>query len=180
MAGKRADQHRGDEFGRRLAVIGDGRRALRRVERRAVEVFADDPRRARSAVEDGANLVFEQRALLLDDDDELEPAGEVAHDDRVERPNHADFEEPEAKSGAVVGDAEIAERLQEILPGLAGCDDADPRVRALADDAIEAVGARIGERGRQLMIVEPLLLRNRRGRRPARLTPRADGSAVRG
>ena len=73
----------------------------------------------------------------------------------------SDFEEAEAKSGAVIGDAEIAERLQEILPGLAGCDDADPGVYALADYAIEAIGARIGERGRQLMIVEPLLLRNR-------------------
>ena len=105
MAGERADQHRGDEFGRRLPVIGDGRRALRRVERRAVEVFADDARRARFPVKDRANLVFEQRALLLDDDDELEPLGEVAHNDRVERPNHADFEEAEAKRGAVVGDA---------------------------------------------------------------------------
>ena len=112
-------------------------------------------------VEDGANLVFEQRALLLDDDDELEPLCEVAHNDRVERPNHADFEEAEAKSGAVIGNAQIAERLQEILPSLAGCDDADPGVRPLADNAIEAVGARIGERGRQFMIVEPLLLRNR-------------------
>ena len=134
---------------------------MRGIERRAVEIFADHARDARSAVENRANLVFEQRALLLDHHDEVEPAGEVAHDDRIERPNHADFEQAQAEGGVVVGEAEIAERLQQILPSLAGRDDADLRVRGVAEDAVQAVGARVGERGGQLMIIEPLLLRDR-------------------
>ena len=77
------------------------------------------------AIEDRADLILEQRALLLDHHDEVEPAGEVAHDDRIERPNHADFEQAQAEGGAVVGEAESAERLQQILPGLARRDDAD-------------------------------------------------------
>ena len=98
--------------------------------------------------------------------------GELPHDHRIERPHHADFEQPEAERGAVVGEAEIAERLQQVLPGLAGRDDADPRLRNVADDPIEAVGAGIGECGRQLVIVEPLLLGDRRVDRPRAQTSR--------
>ena len=125
-------------------------------------MFADDARRPRIAIENGADLILEQRALLLDHNDEIEAVGELAHDHRIERPHHADFEETQAERGAVVGEAEIAERLQEVLPGLACGDHADPRVLALADDAVEAVGARVSERGRKLMLVEPLFLRDRR------------------
>ena len=162
VAGNRLDQHSGDEFGRDLAEIGNGRRARRRVERQPVEIFADDPRRSRVAIENGADLILEQRPLLLDHDDEIEAAGEVAHDHGIERPHHADFEQTQAKRGAVVGEAEIAQRLQEILPGLSRSDHADPRALAVADDAVEAVGARIGERGGELMLVEPLFLSDRR------------------
>ena len=170
----------GDEFGRDLAEIGNGRRARRRVEGQPVEIFADDPRRARIAIEDGADLILEQRALLLDHDNEIEAAGEVAHDHRIERPHHADFEQAQAKRGAVVGEAEIAERLQQVLPGLAGRDHADPRALAVADDAVEAVGARIGERGRKLVLVEPLLLGDRRVDRARAQAAGRSCSAVRG
>ena len=162
MARNRLDQHSGDEFGRDLAEIGNGRRARRRVERQPVEIFADDPRRFRIAIEYGADLILEKGTLLLDHDDEIETAGEVAHDHRIERPHHADFEQTQAKRGAVVVEAEIAERLQKILPGFPGGDHADPRALAVADDAVEAVGARIGERRRQLVLVEPLFLSHRR------------------
>ena len=121
-----------------------------------------------------------QRALFLDDDNEVEAAGEIAHDHRIERPDHADFEQAEAERSAVVGEAEIAERLQQILPGLARRDHADPRLRAVADDAVQAIGARIGERGRQLMIVEPLLLGDRRIDRPRAQPPGRAARRVRG
>ena len=57
--------------------------------------------------------------------------------------------------------AKIAERLQEILPRLAGCDHADPGAAPLGDDAVEAVGAGIGERRREFVLIEPLLLHER-------------------
>src|SRR6202020_3480310 len=95
-------------------------------------------------------------------DDEIEAACEIAHDHGIERPHHADFEETQPKRGAVVVEAEIAERLQEILPRLPRGDHADPRARAVADDAVEAVGARIGERSGKLVLVEPLFLSHRR------------------
>ena len=66
------------------------------------------------------------------------PLGEVAHDDRIERPDHADLEETQAERRAVVA-AEIAERLQQVLPGLAGRDHADPGRLAVVDDAVEAL-----------------------------------------
>ena len=100
------------------------------------------------AIEDTANLILEQRALLLNHNDEIEAAGEVAHDRRIERPHHADFEQTQAKRGPS-SKAEIPKRLQQVLPRLAGRDDADPRCFALANDAVEAVGAR-EKRRRQL------------------------------
>ena len=132
------------------------------IERQSVEIFADDAWRSRIAIEDGANLILEQRALLLDHDNEIETAGELAHDHWIERPHHADLKQAEAERGAVVGKAEIAERLQQVLPRLAGRDHTDPRAVAFANDTVEAVGARIGERGRELVVVEPLLLGDRR------------------
>ena len=86
----------------------------------------------------------------------------------------------DAKRRAVVGEAEIAERLQEVLPGLAGGDHADPRLLAVADDSVEAVGARVSERGRKLVMVKPLFLGDRRINRarpkaPGRIARRARG-----
>ena len=113
-------------------------------------------------------MILEQWALLLDHDDEIEAAGELAHDHWVERPHHADFEETQAKRGAVVFDAEIAKRLQQILPRLSCGDDADSRTLAVANDAVEVVGARVSKSGGKLVLVEPLFLRDWRvnGARP--------------
>src|SRR5208282_1468319 len=41
-----------------------------------------------AAIEDRANLILEQRTFLFDDHDEVEAAGEIADDDRIERPHH--------------------------------------------------------------------------------------------
>ena len=137
-----------------------------RIEGLPVEEFADDLRRALAAIEDGADLIFDQRPLFLDDDDEVEAGGEVAHDDGVERPDHADLEQAQAQRLAGLNEAEIAERLQEVLPGLARRDDPDAGVLAAAQDAVQPVGAGEGERGGKLVMVEPLFLRQRQVDRP--------------
>src|SRR6202522_4230603 len=99
-------------------------------------MFADNARRSCVAIEDRANLILEQRALFLNHNDEIEAFREIAHDLRIERPDHADFEQTQPKRGAVVGKAEVAKRLQKVLPRLAGRDDTDPRLFALANDAV--------------------------------------------
>ena len=115
------------------------------VERRSVEVFADDPRSVCRPIEDRPDLILQKRALLLDDDDEIEASGEVADDDRIERPDHADFEEPETRA-CVAAEAESAERLQQVLPGLAGRNHADLGVVAFGDNAVQAVSALVRQR----------------------------------
>ena len=146
VAAQRPGDHLRDEFRRRLAEIGNGRRRRGPDRRRAPSKYLPTMRGAFApAIEDRADLILEQRALLLDDDDEIEPLREIAHDDRVERPHHADLEQAEAGSG----------RRRRDCRAPAG-DPARPcrprrRRRAassVADDAVEAVGARVGERRR--------------------------------
>src|SRR5262249_56939 len=81
-------------------------------------------------------------------------------DDRIERPYHADLEEPQAdfrRFGLV--DSELVERLADVEIALAGRDDADLGIGpAPEDDLIQAVGAGEGNRGQALVSVEPPLL----------------------
>ena len=161
MLVQRSRQNLRDEFRRRLAVVRDGLRAVGRIESRSVEILADDARRVHRSVEDRTDLIFEQRTLLFDDDDEIETAGEVAHRDWVERPHHPDLEEAQAKRGALVGQAEIAEGLQNILPRLASGDDADTGARTVDGDSVQVIGAGVGERGGKFVVIEPLLLHER-------------------
>ncbi len=132
-----------------------------RIEGRPVEILADDARRVRRPIEDRADLVLEQRALLLDHDDEIETAGEIAHRDRIERPDHADLEEAHAQRHALVGQTEIAERLEKILPRLSGRDDPDAGLRVVANHTVQLIGSGVDERGGELVAIKPLLLHER-------------------
>src|SRR3984957_3658592 len=111
MAGNRLGQDSGDEFWSDLAEIGNGQGARRRVERLPIEIFAHDPRRFRITIENGADLILEQWALLLDHDNDIETSSEIAHDYGIKGPHHADFKQTQPKRRAVVVEAEIAERL---------------------------------------------------------------------
>ena len=63
-------------------------------------------------------LVFDELALFLDDQDFLQPFGEVAHAFRFQRPDHADLVEADADLGGErVVDAEIVERLAHVEIG---------------------------------------------------------------
>ena len=100
--------------------------------------LADHHRRVRNAVKLLAHLHFDQRALLLDHDDELEPLGEVAQLRTRDRPRAADLEQPDAEVVALhLVDAELIERLAHVEVALADRDDADPGVRpARRDDRL--------------------------------------------
>ena len=95
---QRFRNHLRHHFRRGFAEIWQPARAVVGIEHAAVEIFAHDSGRRAPAVKDRANLVFEQRPLFLDHDDEIEVFGEFADDDRIERPDHADLDQPEAQA----------------------------------------------------------------------------------
>jgi len=104
-------------------------------------------------------LVFEQLALFLDDEDLLQPFGEMPHAFGFQRPDHADLVEPDADlGGEPVVDAEVVESLAHVQIGLAAGDDAQARVRAVDDDLVELVGAGVGQCGVELVVQQALFL----------------------
>jgi hypothetical protein len=86
-------------------------------------------------------LVFEQLALFLDDEDLFQPFGEVADAFRFQRPDHADLVEPDADFGGErVVDAELVQGLPDIEIALAGRQDAEPRGGRVDHHAVQLVG----------------------------------------
>ena len=66
------------------------------------------------------DLILDDLAALFDDEDFLEPDGELPHAFRLQRPGHADLVEPKPNLGGdLLGDPEFAQRLADILVALA-------------------------------------------------------------
>ena len=107
-----------------------------------------------------AQLRLDQRALLLDDHDRLQPFGEGAHALRLERPGAGELEEADTESvGLDFIDAERFERLAHVGIGLAGSDNAEPRPRPAGQDhPVEPVGTQEPVCRRQLVAGEPHVL----------------------
>ena len=105
------------------------------------------------------DLVLDDLAALLDDEDLFQPDREFAHALRLQRPGHADLVEPQADLG---GDfrrhAEFAQRLPDVFVALAGGHDAEARVRRIHGDAVDLVGAGEGDRGKALVVLQPAVL----------------------
>ena len=71
---------------------------------------------------------LDERALLLDDEDLLEPAGEGPHDGRLEGIDHPEAQQAYAVLAQVVlREAEVGQRLQHLVVGAPGGHDAEPR-----------------------------------------------------
>ena len=123
-------------------------------------LLAEHARALGQIVELLLDLRLDQRALLLDDQDQIEPFGELRHALRLERPGHADLVEAQAQLvGLHLVDAELVERRAHVEIALAAGDDADLRVRpAAGDDAIELVGAGEGQDGGALVVVQARFL----------------------
>src|SRR5581483_10738112 len=76
------------------------------------------------------DLVFDDLAPFLDDEDFLQSDREFAHALRLQRPGHADLVKPQADLGRDFRrDAEFTQRLPYILIALARSHDAKARVR---------------------------------------------------
>ena len=72
------------------------------------------------------DLVLDDLAPFFDDEDLFETDRKIAYAFRLQRPGHADLVEPKSDLGGdLLGDAEFAQRLADILIALAGGHDAD-------------------------------------------------------
>src|SRR5207302_827174 len=98
------------------------------------------------------HLVLDDGALFLDDEDLLQPLGEMAHAVALERPAHSHLVEPEPDfSRELVVYPEIVQRLTHIEIGFSRGDDAEARGGAVDDDAVEMVEARESKRRIELV-----------------------------
>ena len=111
------------------------------------------------AVELLAHLHFDQRALLLDHDDQLEALRELGQLALAQRIGARDLVDAQPEIvGAHLVDAELVERLAHVEIGLAERDDADLRIAAAGgDDPVELVGAHERDHGVALVVGEPRL-----------------------
>ena len=143
--------HAGDHVGIELAVGGDQDLA-------ALVALADDAGAVRKLVEHLAEEQLEEAPLLLDHQQLPEPARELADDPGLERKEHAELQDPDAVTlECRVVEAEIGQRLPEVVVGLARRRDPEPRVLRRHRDPVEPVGG--GERpGRLQAPVDDLAL----------------------
>ena len=105
------------------------------------------------------DLVLDDLAPLLDDEDLLEPDRELPNTFRLQRPRHADLVKPQTDLGGDFRrDAKFAQRLADVLIALARSHDAEPRVRRIHGDAVDLVGPRKGDRGESLVVLQAQVL----------------------
>ena len=131
----------------------------------ALVALAVDAGCAGRRVQHVLELGLDEGALLLDDEDGVEPLGEATRALRLQRKRHRDLVEPDAeppRRGLV--DAEVLERLADIEVGLAGGRDPEPRPVRVPHRAVEPVGAAERPDRLELALIEPLLLLLRRVR----------------
>jgi hypothetical protein len=104
-------------------------------------------------------LVLDDLALFLDDQHFVQASRELAHRVGLERPGHADLEEADAdRRSLVLADAKLLERLEHVTVGLARCHDAQARLRRIDGHTVQAVGARVGDRGVDLGVLHQRFL----------------------
>ena len=170
-----AGDHARDLRDREIALRGQQPVAARCGPLAAFVELADDARAGVLApvVELFLQLVLDHLALLLDDEDFLEPARELADAVGFERPGHRDLEHADADlGGRRFVDAEFLERFQHVHVRLARRDDAEPRVRRIDRRAVQLVGAGVRDGGVDAVVLHQrfLLARldaERVGRQPA-------------
>src|SRR5271155_3740336 len=104
-------------------------------------------------------LILDNGAFFLDDEDFLEPLGKMPDALALQRPGHRNLVEAEADlCGMRVVNPEIVERLAHVEVGFAGSDDAEPRPGTVDDDAVQPIGAREGQCRVKLVFMKPEFL----------------------
>ena len=127
------DDRRRQFAGRRQQPVAQRRRPLA-----GFVELADDARAHVFApvVEHLLQLVLDDLALLLDDQDFFEAGGETPRSAGLERPRHADLVDAQAeRRGRGLVDAQIVQGLAQIEPGLAAGHETEARIRAVTRPA---------------------------------------------
>jgi len=149
--GRQEGEQRRDDLGNgEFQQVGEEGIALRRH-------LAPDRRTGmvRPAIGDFLDLRLEEGALVLDDEQPLQPTGEIRQADGLQRPGHRHLVDGKADvAGALLGEADQLERLAQVAIGLAGGDDADARPAGAEGDPVEPVGPHIGARRRNADIAQ--------------------------
>src|SRR4029077_2245022 len=95
------------------------------------------------------HLIFDDLAALFDDEDLLESAREFTDALRLQRPGHADLVKPKPDLGGDFRrDAELTQRLPDVLIALAGRHDAETGIWRVHRNAVDLVGAGKSDRGK--------------------------------
>ena len=140
LAGEPPGDHARGQVGVQLAHRGHEQALL-------LVLLADDARPLRRPVQDVLGEHLEERALLLDDEDLLQALGELAHDPRLHREQHAHLEEADPVAAErVVVEAQLVERLAHVVVRLAAGEDAEPGPRRGHGDAVQPVLPRVAPR----------------------------------
>ena len=118
-------------------------------------LLADHPRAVGRIEQLLLDLGLDQRPLLFDHHDSVEPFGERCDTPRFQRPHHADLVQPDAKLvGLHLVDPEFIKRLADVEIAFARGDDAELRCGASAHhEAVELVDAAEGEDRRAFVVV---------------------------
>ena len=103
----------------------------------------------RQVVQRVADLRFDEAALFLDHQDRALAAGECAQALGLQRPGHRHLVERDLR---VALEIQHAQRVHRIGVRAPDGDDADRRIVAAEDAAVEPVGARPGKRGRDALL----------------------------
>ena len=91
------------------------------------------------------------RAVVLDDQDLVQPGREVARGGHIQRPWHAQLQDADALFAHQLRiDPSIGQRLAQGVPGLTADGDAETGAGAVRDNAVEAVRGGEGQRRGQL------------------------------
>ncbi len=105
------------------------------------------------------DLVFDQLALFFHHQDFFQALREFARALRLQRPAHRDLVHADADVARdILVYAEVGQRLHGVAVGLACRDDTQARARGIPNDAVQAVGAHIGERRIDLVVEQARFL----------------------
>ena len=104
-----------------------------------------DRRRRSRLVQDAAQLPFDERPLLFDNDQLVDGGSELEHCPLDQRVGHREFQNPHSDSREVIDrQAKVGERLYDVVVGLAGAHDAQSRTRCGTEHAIVLSARRRG------------------------------------